>query len=379
MTLVFFICLLLILYGYFIYPAVLYWLSQKYGEEPGSCSDYPDVAIVIAAFNEEQSIGQRIENLQQLQYPGQLHFYIGSDGSSDNTNDILAQIDDPRLQVFAFSENRGKISVLNDLMAQVEQDIVVLSDANTEFAIDAVSELVSGFVDGVGAVCGKLHLYNKQDNQNQDGMYWRYENFLKFHESRLGALLGANGAIYAMRKSLYQPLPKDTVVDDFTIVMNIKKQGYKVVYRTLASAREEVAPSLGDEFGRRVRIGLGNYKALKQCLWALAPEHGILAWCFWSHKVVRWFIPHMLVLLLFSNLFLLQHGFFQFTLLAQIVFYGVAWHAIHKLQNHNYVASLQATAAFFLLMNLALLKGFWQFCLGNKQGQWQRTARGGDS
>ncbi|MDN3652425.1 glycosyltransferase family 2 protein [Thalassotalea ponticola] len=370
------ISLIVIVYGYFIYPAVLYYISQRYGNEPQSTQHYPDVAVVIAAFNEQQSIADRVKNLQALQYPGKLTFYIGSDGSTDDTNAILASFTDPRLRVFAFAENRGKISVLNDLIDQVEQEVVVFSDANTEFAIDAVTELVSGLVDGVGAVCGKLHLYSKQDNENQDGLYWRYENFLKFHESRLGSLLGANGAIYALRKSLYQPLAKDTVVDDFTIVMNVKKQGYKVIYRALASAREEVAPTLNDEFGRRVRIGLGNYRALHQCRWALAPKYGILAWCFWSHKVVRWFIPHLLILLLLSNLFLLEHGVFKLFLTAQIAFYLIAWLGMIKLKHNKKLSRIQAIITFFVLMNLALLKGFYQFCFVKKQGSWQRTARG---
>ena len=378
MLIIFIVSVCIIVYGYLVYPILLAKFADKYGRNTETVEQFPDVAIVIAAYNEQDCIAARVANLQSLNYPGKLTFYVGSDGSQDKTNDILEAIEEPRLKLFLFENNRGKISVLNDIFSQIPEPIVVLSDANTEFADDTVQQLVSQFSDEVGAVCGKLTLTDSENNQNQDGLYWRYENFLKAQESKLGALLGANGAIYAIRRDLYQTLPTDTIVDDFVIAMNVKRQGFKVVYWPLAQAFEEVAPSVSDEYVRRVRIGLGNYKALLACRWALSLNNGWLAWCFWSHKVVRWFIPHLLIAAFVSNLFLLSNSFFQFTFLLQSCLYLACYWGYQNIKHGQKVPKLLATLTLFVAMNVALFKGFIRFCQGEKQGSWQRTARGSD-
>ena len=354
-------------------------MSSTQSPSESAPQKWPDVDVVLSAYNEEVCIHQRVENLLAQDYQGQLRILVASDGSADRTGEIISAFDDPRVVALDFKENRGKVAVLNDLVSRATADVLVFTDANTDFEPDAITRLVSTFDDSTGAVCGELHLHNDAGGQNSDGLYWRYEQFLKKSESNLGALLGANGAVYAIRRALYEPLSTDTVVDDFCIVMNVKKQGYDVVYNDNARAREEVAPTLSDEYGRRVRIGLGNYRALVANTWALSPFRGVLSWCFWSHKVLRWFGPHLMLAAFVSNALLISDPFYLLTFTAQVIFYATAWLGTKAINQDKKVNKLIAIVSFFVSMNVALGHGFIKFLNGNQSGAWARTARQGES
>ncbi len=379
MLTLFWISALVLIYSYFIFPLLLKLFVKPEDITTINLQSYPDVDIIIAAYNEESCIKERIENALAQDYPGNLTIFVASDGSKDKTGEIISSFSDPRVNAFAFEENRGKISVLNDLIAKAKGEFLVFTDANTEFKPDAVKVLISSFTEKVGAVSGELVLETDEGNQNKDGLYWKYEQFLKKCESSLGGILGANGAIYAIRRELYIPLPKDTIVDDFCIAMNVKKQGFDVIYNDKAIATEEIAPSLNDEFGRRVRIGVGNYKAFNANLWALSPKHGMFSLCYWSHKIFRWFAPHLMVLIFITNLFLLSDDFYIFTMLAQIAFYLIGWYGQQQISKGIKVGSVIAIVSFFLSMNIGLGKGFLLFIKGHKNGGWQRTARQGET
>lgn len=379
MLIVFWISLSLLVYSYFVYPLLLKLLVKPKEIKLQALSEFPSVDIVIAAYNEESCIKARIENALQQNYQGELNILVASDGSKDKTGEIITSFTDPRVKAFNFPENRGKISVLNDLIAHSNAEYLVLTDANTDFNIDAVDILIRSFNDKVGAVSGELILETDAGNQNQDGLYWKYEQLLKKYESSLGGLLGANGAIYAIKRELYIPLSKDTVVDDFCIVMNIKKQGYQVLYNELAVATEEIAPSLKEEYGRRVRIGIGNYKAFMVNLWALSPLQGWFSLCYWSHKVLRWFAPHLMLVVFLSNLLLITTPIYLFLFIGQVLFYVIGYYGQRKIDNGKKVNGLVAIVTFFLSMNVALGQGFFKFLKGHKSGGWQRTARSGDT
>ncbi|GHE89389.1 glycosyltransferase family 2 protein [Thalassotalea profundi] len=379
MLIIFWISLTLLVYSYFIYPLFLKIFVSPKVIKLQTLNEYPSVDIIIAAYNEESCIKARIENALAQKYQGELNILVASDGSKDNTGEIITSFTDPRVKAINFPENRGKISVLNDLISQSNAEYLVLTDANTEFKEDAVDILIRSFDNNVGAVSGELILETDDGNQNQDGLYWQYEQFLKKYESALGGLLGANGAIYAIKRELYIPLSKDTVVDDFCIVMNIKKQGYQVLYNELAVATEEIAPSLKEEFGRRVRIGIGNYKAFMVNLWALSPFKGWFSICYWSHKVLRWFAPHLMLIILLSNLFLINSAPYLLLFIGQILFYGIGFYGQRKIDSGEKVNGIVAIISFFLSMNIALGQGFFKFLKGHKSGGWQRTARSGDT
>lgn len=390
MLTLFWLSIALIVYSYFVYPLLLIvisglkqvlrdtsYLFQRRQRRSQQTEDLPAVSIIIAAFNEEDCIGERVENLKTLDYPkDKLTIHIGSDGSSDATNEILKEFEFDGFNAHIFEQNRGKMSVLNDLCQLAPNDILVMSDANTHFQADAIRQLVRHFDDeSVGAVCGELKLVDAETGDNKDGVYWRYEQVLKFHESRLNALLGANGAIYAMRKSLFKPLPANTIVDDYQIVMNIAKAGYQTKYDPEAVAIEEVAPNLQEEEGRRVRIGLGNYQAFFAMPWALNPFQGFRFLSYVSHKVLRWFVPHMMLIAIVTNIFLATTPLYQVLLAGQVGFYLIAWHGIRKQKANKPVNGGIALIAFFVSMNVALMRGFFRYFNSNVQGTWQRTKR----
>lgn len=378
MVTIFWLSVFLLGYSYFIYPLILKLFVKPEDIELKEPELWPSVDIIIAAYNEESCIKERIENALKQDYQGELQILVASDGSEDRTGEIIESFTEDNVKAFNFAENRGKISILNDLVAKSEADILVFTDANTDFNSDAVSILVQSFSGNVGAVSGELILETEDGNQNLDGLYWRYEQFLKKCESKLGSLLGANGAIYALKRELYQTLPTDTVVDDFCIVMNVKKQGFDVLYNDHAIAKEEVAPSLGDEYGRRVRIGIGNYKAFLVNLWALSPAQGLMSWCYWSHKVLRWFAPHLMVVAFLSNLILFTQPIYSYLFIMQVIFYVIAWQGQKRINQNQQVNGVVAIISFFASMNFALGQGFIRFCKGHKSGGWKRTARGGE-
>lgn len=376
----------LIIYSYFIYPLILIFIStikqifthkRKTIEILMENERLPDVTVIIAAFNEDSCIKERVENLLSLDYPqDKLTIRIGSDGSTDNTAQILKSIKAENYHAHIFEVNRGKMSVLNDLVALSTDEILVMSDANTHFKPDAINALVKHFQNSsVGAVCGELNLIDTDSGTNKDSIYWRYEQVLKFHEAKLGALLGANGAIYAIRNSLFTALPANTIVDDFQIAMNVSRQKYDVIYDSSAIAIEEVAPNLAEEEGRRIRIGLGNYQAFFKMPWALNPLLGWRCFAYVSHKVLRWFVPHFMVIALVSNLFLLTIPAYQLSLMGQVVFYTLAFWGIKKQKQDQQINTFISLISFFVSMNVALMRGFIRYFNSNVQGSWQRTSR----
>ena len=381
----------IIVYTYALYPAVLMVISggyqlkkdflflfHKIERRVGSnAADYPGVAVVIAAYNEEKVIEARVRNLLMQDYPADRYkIFIGSDGSTDKTAEILGRLTDERLEIFIFDENRGKVAVLNDLISRTgAYDLLVLSDANTHFEKDVISKLVRHFSDEtVGVVCGELYLVESGSEDNKDSLYWKYERLLKFHEGRIGGLLGANGANYAIRRSLYAPLPEDTLIDDFTIVMRIAISGRKVKYDPEAIATEEVAPDVKGEYVRRVRIGAGNYQSFFRFSGFLWPKMTYLYFCYLSHKVFRWFVPHFMVLAFVSNLFLYLQERYELLFYCQLAFY-LFYFLVYRIRDSVRVPGVVMFPLFILLMNIALASGFIKYLSGKSKGTWIKTAR----
>ncbi|MDP5030753.1 MAG: glycosyltransferase family 2 protein [Paraglaciecola sp.] len=362
-------------YAYIIYPLILKYLVKPKKVEQYHYKNWPDVDVVISAYNEEKCIKERLENLVEQDYPGKFRVLVASDGSSDLTSTIIESFSDPKILSFIFYKNRGKVTILNELISYSNAEIVVLTDANTQFANDAITQLVSCFTPKIGAVSGHLQLFSKENNNSTDALYWQYEQFLKQREATFGFLLGANGGIYAIRRTLYQHLPANTLVDDYCIIMNIIKQNYSIAYNNFALAEEEVAPSLRDEFNRRVRIGIGNYRAFFSMAWALSTSRGIFCWCYISHKVLRWFAPQLLITVFLSNLMLIQNTFYLILLLIQITFYAVATYGIYKLSNNKKIIKPIRITAFFVAMNAALAVGFLRYITGSKNINWKSTHR----
>lgn len=380
----------LVAYSYVLYPLLLSvvaaaaqffqdarYVWRKADRREAKQVALPRVAVVISAFNEAKHLQARIDNLLQLDYPPELlRCYIGSDGSRDATGDILAACQDPRIHGLVFAQNRGKASVLNDLVSRGNEPVVVFSDANTFFDAQALKRLVRHFADPqVGGVSGELRLLSSA-GANQDSLYWRFEQFLKFFEARIHGLLGANGAIYAIRRALWQDLAPDTICDDFCVGMNVSASGARLVYEPTAWAEEETPDDMADEYHRRLRIGVGNFQAFYR-----HPEY------FWrtsvgtqfsyvSHKVLRWFAPHLLIVALCAAVVLGWQSP-SWALIAGLEFMAYAGAALLYWQSGRGVrlpAILNVVALLFAL-NWAFLVASVRHARGGSSGAWRRTAR----
>lgn len=377
----FWLSVAIIAYAYVLYPLVVWSLSRLFGRAP-RCEDLPNdrlpfVSVLIAAHNEEDVIGERIANALALEYPAnRREIVIASDGSSDATASIARQFAGQGVRLLESPTRRGKATMLNAAFPALRGDIVLLSDANTFIEPQALRRLVRWFADPrTGVVCGRLVLMDPATGRNVDGLYWQYETFLKRCEARLGGLLGANGAIYAVRRSLFTGIRRDTIVDDFVIPLKTRlRTGCTFVYDDDAVAFEDSAPDLASEFKRRSRIGAGGFQsivALRRLLW---PREGWVAFTFLSHKVLRWICPFALIGALVANLFLAVDPPYRVLLVAQVAAYSFAvlgrW-----VTGTGAVSRLLRLTTMFATMNAALLVGFWRWASSHQTGLWERTAR----
>lgn len=385
---VFWIGFFLLFYTYLGYWVVLLIITRvsRGGETENEGSPkLPAVSVLIAAYNEEKVIADKLKNCLTLDYPVEfLQIYVASDGSSDKTNDIVREYAarDERIHLLEFSRT-GKSGVLNKAMVQLKDEVVVFSDANTEFMPNALSNLTKHFSDeSVGCVCGRLRYRNPGEVVSGKGesSYWRYETVLKKLESMMGYVSGANGAIYAIRRELFESLPNGTINDDFTISMKIVAKGYKCLYEEEAEAFEDVAPTVEGEFKRHIRDGAGHYIAMVHLLKLLNPFLGIRSFIYWSHRIVRWFAPFILVLLFISNFLLADTNFYRATFFLQILFYisatvGMLILFLLKISKIPHFLYIFYIPFYFCNLNLALLLGFLKAVSGKQKGAWNRTER----
>jgi cellulose synthase/poly-beta-1,6-N-acetylglucosamine synthase-like glycosyltransferase len=337
----------------------------------------PSVSLLVVAHNEESVIHERLRNLAGIDYPaGKLDVTIASDGSTDGTTRAVQECGIPHVRLLEMPSRSGKPAVLDRVIPTLRGDIVVLSDANTMMHPLAVRMLARWFsAPRVGVVCGEVILTDSPTGRNVDGLYWRYETFLKRCEGKLGALLGATGALYAIRRNLYPGIPSNTIVDDFVIPLLARlRTGCLLIYEEEATAIEETPPEISTEFQRRARIGAGGFQSLALLWPILNPRFGWVAFTFVSHKLLRWFCPFFLLAAAVTNLFLGTTGWYGACLLLQIVLYGLAFAGRFSSQP-SLPARAARLATMFTAMNAALLVGFIRWMTGRQAATWQRTGR----
>jgi cellulose synthase/poly-beta-1,6-N-acetylglucosamine synthase-like glycosyltransferase len=374
----------LALYAYAGYPVLVWALSRALGRRPDpptvADAELPAVSLLVAAYNEEREIGDRVVNALKQDYPpGMLEVVVATDGCTDRTNEVVRPFTGRGVRLLDYPVRRGKAAALNDAFREVAGDVVVLSDANTYFSHPAVVRcLARWFADpAVGAVCGRLVLTDPVTGTNVDGLYWRYETFLKLCEARLGGLLGSNGAVYAIRRELFDGIPPDTVLDDLVIPLLARmRTGKRIAYDPEARADEETPRGIGQEFRRRARIGAGGFQAIGTLRGLLHPRHGWTAFSFWSHKVLRWACPFFLVVALAANTALAAVGgpAYRWLLACQAAFYVLALVG-NYLPAGPRAFKVARLATMFTSMNVALLVGFTRWARGSQRAAWDRTAR----
>jgi cellulose synthase/poly-beta-1,6-N-acetylglucosamine synthase-like glycosyltransferase len=395
-ALLFWLSLALVAFSYVGYPIVLVvWSGVREAleslrfvgggpdrrlEAAASPEEWPSVTLAFSAFDEESCIREKIENCLALDYPAdRLEILVGCDGCTDRTAEIARQAGGGRVRVHELSPRSGKASVLTRLVPSAQGDVVVLTDANSMLDRGALRALARRFRDpAVGAAVGRLRLVEPSGREKEEGLYWKYETFLKYYEGKRGCVLGANGGIYAIRRVLFTPLSADTITDDFVIPVRISVRGWRVLYAADAVAREEAAPDSGKEFVRRARIGAGNWQALARVPDLLDPRTGFLFFAFVSHKLVRWAAPFLLGLAFASNLLLAAAPGawgYRAILVAHAGFYALA--LAGRAGAAGRARKAAAVAHHFVAMNAALAVGLWRFVRGTQAAAWERTARPG--
>jgi len=333
---------------------------------------------VISVYNERRVLEEKLQNIAAIDYPTEkIRFLFGSDGSSDGTNEVLRNSGLSQVRLHAFLARRGKASVLNDLVAEADSEILVFSDANTMFRPDAIRNLVQHFSDPrVGAVSGELRLlpHPLAVGALGESSYWGFENFLKQMESDHQTILGATGGIYATRRSLFQPLPTNKgVMDDLLIPLNVVKQGYRVKYERRACALEIGEISIGDEFRRKVRNSALCFNTVSEFASLLHPHAGFVAFGLWSHKIIRWCVPFLLIGVFASCLALaFTSNFYKGLFGGILVLVGIA--LVGFIFDKLKIRSGPLTFPYyFLAMNAALLVGFLKFLFHRQRPTWDVT------
>ncbi len=370
--LVFWCSFALILYVYAGYPLLLALAGRFVRRaEPGPSPELPPVCLVISAFNEERVIRQKIENSLALKYGGRLAIVVASDGSDDATPRIAADYEDLGVELWHSPVRRGKSAVLNEVVPGRREEIVVFTDANSLFAEDAVTMLVNRFREpGVGCVVGELSYASDLTSVGQgEGLYWRYEMKIKELESRLGSVLVANGSIFALRRELFRELYSD-VANDFQIPFDAANQGARVVYERRAIAIERSAQLWEEEFGRKVRIvtrGITGFSRLHGRM------RGLRLWQFVSHKLLRWSVGAVMLMLLVATAVLVKGSpWFAALLAAQAAFYLAAF-AGWRMRSHRRVPRLLYVPFYFVMVNHAAVVAFIRFAMGGRQVVWEKA------
>ncbi len=366
----------LIVYTYLLFP-VLVWVRSWLRRHPYKMADItPHVSVIIAAHNEANSIGAKLDNLLALDYPPDyLEIIVASDGSTDETETIVRQYADRGLKLLALPR-QGKAPALNAAVAASSGEILVFSDANSMYAPNALRALVRPFVDpDVGGVAGNQHYIGQaRTSVASDGEhgYWNLDRTLKQLESEAGNTISATGAIYAIRRSLFRPVPAG-VTDDFVTSTRVIAQGYRLVFAPGAVAHEPVAKSSEAEFGRKVRVITRGLRAVLVMRQLLNPfRYGFYALQLFSHKVLRRLVVFPLLVLLLVSPFLWGRGlFYQLATLAQIAFYGSALIGLVLGRMQLGWLKIFTLPFFFCMVNAAAFLATWNVLRGHTIDRWE--------
>jgi poly-beta-1,6-N-acetyl-D-glucosamine synthase len=308
---VFWTCVLVVTYVYVGYPLLL-WVWSSVARRPvrkRRCE--PDISLIVAVHNERSNIARRLENCLELDYPhGRLQIIVSLDAPEDGTDAVAEKFAARGVMVVHGTTHQGKAAAINRAVRHATGQVLMFADARQTFAPGVVRELVENFADpGVGVASGELVLLDDRKLEAKDGagLYWRYEKKLRMMESAVHSVLGATGAVYAMRRELFRPMEHGTILDDVASPMRAVLAGYRSVFDPAARAYDRVSDSPEEEYRRKVRTLTGNYQLLSQCPDLLVPWRNPVFLQFVSHKVGRLVAPYFLIALFLSNLFLL-HG-----------------------------------------------------------------------
>ncbi len=375
----------LVFYSYAGYGILLYLLVRtkrlfKMGKSVHRKDYEPTVTLLVAAYNEEDFIHEKIMNSLSLDYPkDKIEFLFVTDGSDDRTPDIVKE--HPEVRLMHKPERQGKIRAVERAMPEVNGEIVVFTDANTMLNKAAIRNIVSRFADEkVGVVAGEKRIKSTEADEAAgagEGFYWKYESKLKKWDDELYSAMGAAGELFAIRRNLFEPIPGDSIIEDFYMSFMILQKGYKIAYEPDAYALEEPSASVGEELKRKIRIAAGGIQSIIRLKSLLNPfKYGVVTFQFISHRVLRWTVaPLALPLIFIINALLLEHGMvYRALFVLQILFYLAAlvgW----LLEKKKIRLKLLFIPYYFCMMNYAVYKGMIRYFRGRQSVLWERAAR----
>ena len=385
----FWICLILVFYTYIGYGMLLWVLvnikrliygRQKKRELPPD-NELPEVTLMICAYNEQDIVDSKMENTRQIKYP-KLKVVWVTDGSNDHTNDYLAKYHD--VEVIYSPERRGKTAALNHGLSLVKSELVVMTDANTMLNPESIQEIVRCFMDPkVACVAGEKRVAARHEGQaaaEGEGLYWKYESTLKRWDGELYSAMGAAGELCAIRRSLYEPMPENALLDDFVMSLRMVDKGYKIAYTADAYAMEYGSADLTEESKRKRRIAAGGLQSIWWLRNMMNPLHQpVVAFQFVSHRVLRWSItPIALLLLIPLNVllvFLKAGNIYTWIWVLQLVFYLTAYLG-YLLEQYGRRNKLLYVPYYFLFMNLNVFRGMTYLRTHKSSGAWEKAKRG---
>lgn len=395
------LCLAIVFYTYIGYGIVITLIVKIRGlfrsrkPLPDDDSYTPMVTLVMAAYNEMSCLPAKLTNSHALDYPAEkLRLLFVTEGSTDGSTAWLESLrddGDQQIDVLGGRERTGKVAAMNRAMQHVKTPIVVFSDANTQLNVRAIRNLVRHFRDeNVGAVAGEKRievLDSEAAAGAGEGLYWKYESYLKRMDAQLHTVVGAAGELFAVRTPLYEPVEPDTLLDDFIISLRIAGNGYRVEYEPDAYALERPSFSIDEEKKRKVRIAAGGFQSIMRLLSLLnIGRYGWLTFQYVSHRVLRWAVtPFCLPLIWLTNLALILpiqpptslYPVWLILFAGQCLFYAAAWIGYRLEHRHIRVKAL-FVPFYFTFMNVCALLGFLRYRRGNTSGTWDKARRAND-
>jgi len=369
-------------FGYAIISLILIKMLKKTPIKSNEKESIKSVTLLIAAFNEEKIIESKILNSLEIEYPKDLlSIYIVTDGSTDGTEEIVKRY--PQITLFHNNDREGKVAAITRVMKFVKSEIVVFSDANTLLNKESILKIVSHYGDPkVGGVAGEKKVISLDKNKvagEGEGLYWKYESFLKKVDSKFYSVVGAAGELFSVRTALYENPGKDAILDDFVISLTVCLKGYKIIYEPGAYASETPSASIKEEKKRKIRISAGAFQSMammKELLYFW--KNPKLSFLYISHRVLRWTLsPLLLPCIFIVNLiicFNVYDVFYQTTMLLQILFYLVAFLGwfLPKIKINLKAAYF---AYYFVFMNISLYQGFFRHLNGKQSVLWEKAKR----
>lgn len=380
------ISIFIIFYSYAGYGLIVLVLNRllnrkKVTLEANENANLPSLTLLVAAYNEQDCIEEKILNSLSLDYPKNLlKILFITDGSTDNTNQIIQKF--PNI-ILLFEKGRsGKIAATKRAMEYVDSEIVVFSDANTTINNGALLKIVRHYQDSKvgGVACEKKVRVQDIDNASGagEGFYWRYESFLKKQDSDFYSVVGAAGELFSIRTKLFEHIPSDSIIEDFYMTMKIAEKGYRIKYEPEAYAIEDPSFSVSEEYKRKTRIAAGGIQSIIRLSSLLIPfKQPALTFLYVSHRVLRWSVTPLLLVVVFAlSIFLAVNGSLlgQLITVLQVIFYSLALVG-YGLRNKKVKAKMFYIPFYFTFMNYAVYVGAIRYFAGRQSVVWEKSKR----